>query len=506
MADTKNEQTRSPRFWPSPQDYNEALQTPSFSFSDSELRSGIAEVDSLGLPRPNSGAFASVYKVRSGEKRYAVRCFLHNVRDISNRYQLISEYIQSDDLPYTVNFEYQEKGIFVRGEWFPILKMDWVEGKTLDQYLEEHLYQTSSLEHVCSEFVAMCKALERCGIAHGDLQHGNIMVTPDGQLRLVDYDGFFVPSMSQLNANELGHRNYQHPSRAANHFGPYLDNFSAWVIYTSLRAVIHCPNLYRELGGGQECLLFRHEDFIYPEESKPIVALLDADGPCVSSVNTLLYLLYRSPDTTVALGEEAPLSVPFIAGASVTGSEWYREHCTENASVIDAPPAPVAVDTAVGVRPKHRVIDRTGAEEPNWPAVLFGVLMWWLLSLGLLGWPQGTWVAVVGTMLAMVVSIARTMAYSHQMEVVRGLSSGKSKELLRTGYVATATISEKNSKVTHGHYVRYLRYYFKSYNGTIVHGQMIVDWHLWETILPGEEAVAYYDARCPTDNILAGFS
>ena len=52
--------------WPTPQDYQEAIQSPSLCFSDPDLHSGIVEEDRLGLPRPISGGFAVVYKVRSG--------------------------------------------------------------------------------------------------------------------------------------------------------------------------------------------------------------------------------------------------------------------------------------------------------------------------------------------------------------------------------------------------------------------------------------------------------
>lgn len=37
----------------------------------------------------------------------------------------------TDELPYTVGFEYQREGIRIRGEWYPLLKMEWVEGETL---------------------------------------------------------------------------------------------------------------------------------------------------------------------------------------------------------------------------------------------------------------------------------------------------------------------------------------------------------------------------------------
>lgn len=62
-------------FWPSPQDYNEALQNPATAFADEDLRSALAVCDKLGLPRAVSGNFASVYELLSGDKRYALRCF-----------------------------------------------------------------------------------------------------------------------------------------------------------------------------------------------------------------------------------------------------------------------------------------------------------------------------------------------------------------------------------------------------------------------------------------------
>jgi len=86
------------------------------------------------------------------------------------------------------------------------------------------------------------------GIAHGDLQHGNIIMC-NHELRLVDYDGMYVPAMKNFMASELGHPNYQHPARAPHHFGPYLDNFSAWVIYASIKALQVDPLLLDQLGG-----------------------------------------------------------------------------------------------------------------------------------------------------------------------------------------------------------------------------------------------------------------
>lgn len=92
-------------FWPSPQDYCEALQTPQESFACPNLRAGESDLDHLGLPRPISGGFASVYKVITASEQLAVRCFLVKRADQQKRYRLISEHIKSNPIPYTVDFD-----------------------------------------------------------------------------------------------------------------------------------------------------------------------------------------------------------------------------------------------------------------------------------------------------------------------------------------------------------------------------------------------------------------
>ena len=72
--------------WPTPQDYNEAVQNPRLNFEDADLRAGTPDVTPLGLPRPITGGFASVYSIRNGSKRWAVRCFLRDFADHKERY------------------------------------------------------------------------------------------------------------------------------------------------------------------------------------------------------------------------------------------------------------------------------------------------------------------------------------------------------------------------------------------------------------------------------------
>lgn len=259
--------------WPTPQEYNEALQHPQTSFQDPELRGGIVELTSLGLPRPTSGAFASVYKVQCGKRDYAVRCFLHDIPNHHERYLEISEFIIKDDLIYTVDFEFIPQGILIRGLWYPILKMEWVDGSPLINYIERHLKNSKRIADLTAKFEWMVMEIKRNGIAHGDLQHGNLLIVND-DFCLVDYDGMYVPKLSGWLSNELGHRNYQHPYRRREDFGPYLDNFSIWVIHSSLRFLNIDPDLWWRTKAGDECLLFRRDDFIDPERS-PVFKLLE---------------------------------------------------------------------------------------------------------------------------------------------------------------------------------------------------------------------------------------
>lgn len=295
------------KWWPSPQDYNEAVQNPLANLAAEDLRRSAVVTDALGLPRPMSGAFASVYrlKAKTGES-VALRCFLRNVADQEQRYTFVSDFVENDDLPYTVSFRFYDRGIRVNGNWFPCLKMDWVDGDPLDVYIRKNVHNEAAMLDLTAKFVQMCKDLQRAGIAHGDLQHGNILVC-DGELRLVDYDGMYVPSMSGLNASELGHPNYQHPDRNAGHFGPYLDNFSAWLIYGSLRALTLDPSLFKTLAAGDDCLLFRRDDL---SESGYSFAFHTLETHSHSEIKALArflrFYLQRDPAEMPALDTKVP--------------------------------------------------------------------------------------------------------------------------------------------------------------------------------------------------------
>src|SRR5689334_12532618 len=161
--------------WPSGQDYNEAVQNPQINFADAELKAGQVEANALGLPRPISGGFATVYKVECGKKTCAVRCFLRDIPDQQKRYAAISKQLAAAKLPYTVGFDYLANGIKIRGQWFPILKMEWVPGEPLNVWVERNLQDPSALQNLAERLAVLSSTLHSRGIAHGDLQHGDLL-------------------------------------------------------------------------------------------------------------------------------------------------------------------------------------------------------------------------------------------------------------------------------------------------------------------------------------------
>ena len=250
---------------PTAADYRDAIQEPQGCFADQQLRAAQVVTDELGLPRPISGNFASVFEViGADQRRYAVRCFVRYADDQQQRYDAIATFLAGVDAPWKVDFSFLADGILIDGRWLPMLKMEWIEGLPLDRYVASQLGNRQALLALAGQFAQAIGDLERQGAAHGDLQHGNLLVTADGQLKLIDYDGMYVPALAGREGHELGHRNYQHPARSRADLGPGIDNFSAWVIYASLLALAIDPTLWTRLDGGEEKLIFSREDFIDP--------------------------------------------------------------------------------------------------------------------------------------------------------------------------------------------------------------------------------------------------
>ncbi|MGI5336758.1 hypothetical protein ACQEVS_04835 [Streptomyces sp. CA-181903] len=280
------------RQFPSGAAYAEALQHTDLCFEHPELRGAKPELTKLGLPRAISGAFASVFSLTSAAsgRRYAVKCFTRHVPDQESRYQAISDRLarlEPAELsqPWNLGFEYLPDAIGVGSQRYPVLKMEWTDAVTLSSWLDDHHSDRFAVDRLADRFEAVVRDLAEHEIAHGDLQHGNLLVASDDTFRLVDYDGMYVPALAGFGGTERGHRNYQSPMRGNDDFGAAMDRFSAWVIFMSLKAIAVDPPLWRRLHQPSgEFLLLTEEDFKNPGGSTGLRTLLAHPDSTVSGL------------------------------------------------------------------------------------------------------------------------------------------------------------------------------------------------------------------------------
>ncbi len=282
--------------WPGITDFSEAVQNPPLCFAGTDLENGLVATNPRGMPLVYSGAFACVYPVSIGGRTYAVRCFTREVSDQKDRYNALSDYLLNVLPPAFVHFEYVEDGISVRGTSYPLVKMEWVEGELLSSYVEAHLNDPDTLRRIAAQWRGgTTSSLRGLRIAHNDLQHGNVMVQNDGNIRLVDYDGMFLPQFAGEKSPELGHKNYQHPERTSDDYADYVDNFPAMVIYLSLLAIAAEPQLWEF--NNEDNLILARTDYADPKKSEVFRRLKSSSD---SSVVELTEKLIECCDLAVA--------------------------------------------------------------------------------------------------------------------------------------------------------------------------------------------------------------
>jgi hypothetical protein len=324
--------------WPTARDFVEAIQNPVISFVDPELKATTPATDRLGMPVVAAGQFAYVFKLNeaNGASAQAVRCFRGFLSDREQRYQRINYHLDKVSIPSLTSFEYDPQGITVLGGKYPILKMEWIDGLPLDVYVAEVFTRADVLKFLAELWLKAIDSLKAAGVAHGDLQQGNIIIQNEN-IRLVDLDGMFVPAMAGWKAAELGHQHYQHPLRTAQYFSVELDNFSALVIYISFLALAERPELWTEFH--DENLIFTKKDFQAPGAS-PLFAKLEK----LSSVRQLVDVLEKACN-------QDPLDCPYLLDLVAPKSRlpaWMRptpnvqiKTLTREAHALPGAPPPV---------------------------------------------------------------------------------------------------------------------------------------------------------------------
>jgi DNA-directed RNA polymerase subunit RPC12/RpoP len=335
-------------FWPSVADYKEAIQNPSFCFANSDLQKGEPAMNARrGSPLLWEGNFAVVFKLQSAitKDTWAIKCFHRKIDGLQFRYRAISDHLHKKKaaLPFTVEFDFIERGIKVKGEWFPIVKMRWVDGTPLNDFVEKNVGNPTLLNKIADLMIAMEKQLTRAEVGHGDLQHGNILIVEKAEgvasLKLVDYDGMFVPMLATSPPSEKGHPNFQHKDRLKyGTYGREIDRFPFLVIYCALCSIAeHGRPLWDEYDNGDN-LLFKEADFGRPSDSRLLSELWNrpdsglktrsitgklilASNDSIENVPLLEELLDSNKQTRLTLEESDRINqILGVSGTNVGGS------------------------------------------------------------------------------------------------------------------------------------------------------------------------------------------
>lgn len=245
-------------------EYVRAIQDASNNLD--ELAHLVPVQDDHGEPYRSSGAFAVVFKMKDEQtgKCYALKCFTEEQEGRAEAYRQIADELEFVDSSYVTSVKYLDKEIFVDSsceeDEFPVLLMDWIDGETMENYIAENYQDNYAMAMLCYRFCKMAAWLRSQPFAHGDIKPDNIMVRPDGNLTLVDYDGMFVSAMKGQKSPTIGTKDFSHPLRTVDDFDENIDDFALASIALSLKAISLKPSLLDEYGGADR-LLFSAEDY-----------------------------------------------------------------------------------------------------------------------------------------------------------------------------------------------------------------------------------------------------
>ena len=244
-------------------DIIQSIQVPQL-IKDEQINKGTPMLDSRGRPMHYTGGFAVVFPFMVNGSKWAFRCWSADIGNVEKRLYTLSKELKHLQLPYFCDFSYETKGIVVGGKVYPTTRMQWIDGKTIKDYICENRNNRTKIRKLADDFLKMCETLHKYKIAHGDLQHGNILVDTFGQIYLIDYDSVYLPALHNADDIITGLPDYQHPRRKDNKVASEkLDYFSELVIYLSILSIAENPSLVDKYQvKDADRMLFSKEDYL----------------------------------------------------------------------------------------------------------------------------------------------------------------------------------------------------------------------------------------------------
>lgn len=241
-------------------------------------------LDKDGEPYYSGGASSVVFKMKDEQtgKCYALKCFTEEQEGRTEAYRLIEEELKFVDSPHITSVKYLEKELFVDSDSedneHSVLLMDWIEGKTMEAYINAYFMDGHAMAMLYYQFCKMVDWLRSQSFAHGDIRLDNIIVRPNGTLTLVDYDDMFLPAMKGRKSPTISTKNLPHPLRTIDDFGETTDDFALVSIALSLKAISLDSSLLQNYGASDRLLFapFEYFDLSMRNNFAPLQDLLNA--------------------------------------------------------------------------------------------------------------------------------------------------------------------------------------------------------------------------------------
>ncbi len=241
-------------------------------------------LDKDGEPSYSGGESSVVFKMKDEQtgKCYALKCFTEEQEGRAEAYRLIEEELKFVDSPHITSVKYLEKELFVDSDSedneHSVLLMDWIEGKTMEAYINAYFMDGHAMAMLYYQFCKMVDWLRSQSFAHGDIRLDNIIVRPNGTLTLVDYDDMFVPAMKGRKSPTISAKDFSHPLRTIDDFGETTDDFALVSIALSLKAISLDSSLLQNYGASDRLLFapFEYFDLSMRNNFAPLQDLLNA--------------------------------------------------------------------------------------------------------------------------------------------------------------------------------------------------------------------------------------
>jgi hypothetical protein len=231
-----------------------------------------------------AGNSAAIFRASKDSKNYAIRFFLNGEPETFYRWQQIASFVRTENCSWKVDFEYVDKEIFIEGQWYPGVIMEWVDGIKLDEYIKEFKDDERRLTTLQHQLIQLHSQMEERGVAHGNLNFHHILVdtkSNDDHLKLIDYTSMYLPAFEGKLNEEPATPGFQHPKRLSSDFSSDMDRFAIWVLITSLEAIKQDPLTWK--GSAKEAhFLFGIMDLIYPDQSRTFQKLRSYDRPSLN--------------------------------------------------------------------------------------------------------------------------------------------------------------------------------------------------------------------------------